>query len=106
VEASAVDDVLERLDHRERGGYERHPVEVRDAADQVFAEALVYVATRENRNYLGPAPASTIADQIRQSHGPSGANREYVLRLADALREMGIQDEHVLELDRLLRSGT
>ena len=34
--------------------------------------------------------------------GPSGANVEYVLCLARALREIGADDPHVFELERLV----
>jgi cation transport regulator ChaC len=35
---------------------------------------------------------------VLRSHGPSGPNREYVLRLAEALRGIGADDSHVFEL--------
>jgi len=40
---------------------------------------------------------------VRASHGPSGSNVDYVLRLAEALREHQASDEHVEELARLLK---
>ena len=36
--------------------------------------------------------------QIHEATGPSGANIEYVLRLAEALRTMEILDPHVEEI--------
>ena len=94
--------VLDNLDHRERGGYERLrlPLAFNDGGG---AEGLVYIATPANPNYLGPAPLDAIAAQVSRSHGPSGANAEYVLRLADSLRELGFHDDHVFELERLVR---
>ncbi len=88
--------VVAKLDHREKGGYERHRVEVHVEGDRI--DALVYVATSDNPNYLGPASISEIAAQVRGSSGPSGPNLEYVLRLADALRHIGAEDAHVFEL--------
>ena len=95
---------LVHLDHREKGGYERHfaPLYFADGRESV---TLVYVATAQNQNYLGPAPMEAIAAQVRRSHGPSGANPEYVLKLAAALREMSAHDEHVFELEALLLEG-
>lgn len=93
------DAVLANLDHRERGGFERHRVAVHlpgHALAQIHA--LVYVATPANENYLGPAPIETIADQVRRCVGPSGPNVEYVLRLAEALRAMDAHDDHVFDL--------
>ncbi|HSN98633.1 MAG TPA: gamma-glutamylcyclotransferase [Candidatus Nanopelagicales bacterium] len=99
-----LDEVLATLDHREQGGYERHRIPLTLAGeDEARREALVYVATPENPNYLGPAPLADIAQQVLSSRGPSGPNVEYVLRLAEALAEMGAEDEHVAELARRVR---
>jgi cation transport regulator ChaC len=59
---------------------------------------VVYVAGSGNPNYLGPAPTAEIAAQVRRSTGPSGSNSEYVLRLAQALRELRARDAHVFDL--------
>jgi len=103
VEPDATEDVLARLDHREQGGYDRHELAIHDADDGPFATALVYLARPDNPNYLGEAPLAEIAAQVRRSRGPSGPNPEYVLRLAEALDDMGIDDPHVHELAALLR---
>lgn len=94
--------VLGNLDHRERGGYERLVVPLA-FSDGAVAEGLVYIATPANPNYLGPAPLEAIAAQVSRARGPSGSNAEYVLRLADSLRELEFHDEHVFELERLVR---
>ena len=97
--------VLSRLDHREKGGYERHDVIAVDT-DQTRHTALVYVATPKNDEYLGPAPLNAIARQVLGSRGPSGENRDYVLELDRVLRELGALDPHVHELAALVRAGT
>lgn len=101
---TAAERVLADLDRRERGGYERRLEPVSDAGGAVFGEALVYVATRANPNYLGCAPLPAIAAQIRASAGPSGHNVEYVVRLAEALREIGVADDHVFRIETLVRA--
>lgn len=106
VEASDRDAVLATLDHREQGGYARHEVRFRFARTEREVNALVYVATPDNPNYLGPASLAEIAEQVMVSRGPSGPNPEYVLRLADALREMGAHDAHVYELASLVIRAT
>lgn len=99
VEPERHGEVLERLDHRESGGFERLDLEVRFAdAARPPRTAIVYVAGEGNPNYLGPASPTAIVAQVRTSHGPSGANAEYVLRLAEALRELGAEDSHVFEV--------
>jgi cation transport protein ChaC len=99
--------VLANLDHRERGGFSREQVEVRFGSARVAdcVSALVYIATDRNPNYLGPASEIEIANQIRASHGPSGPNLEYATRLADSLRAMGADDDHVFAVVALLEDG-
>jgi glutathione-specific gamma-glutamylcyclotransferase len=91
--------VLALLDHREKGGYRRLSLPVRDRGGAVLAEALVYVATGDNENYLGEAPLEAIAAQVVASRGPSGTNVEYVVELAAALRAIEVDDEHVFALE-------
>ncbi len=99
-------EVLATLDHREQGGYERLELTVHlDANGSERATALTWIATEENRNYLGPADSAAIAAQVHASHGPSGPNREYVLRLAEALRELGADDPHVFEIETHVAGG-
>jgi len=93
--------VLANLDHREKGGYARHEVPAKLASGETV-DALVYLATPDNENYLGEAPLEQIAAQVRQSVGPSGPNVEYVVELARALAAMGASDPHVEALAQLL----
>jgi cation transport protein ChaC len=101
VEVAERDAVLATLDHREKGGYDRREVTICFRGRDPVA-GLVYLATPDNPNYLGPAPLDAIAEQVRASRGPSGGNVEYVESLARALREMGAEDEHVFALTELL----
>lgn len=96
--------VLHHLDHREKNGYERIPVDI-EFADRVV-DGLVYRAAEGNPAHLGPAPLSEMAEQINRCVGPSGSNRQYVLELARALRELGAHDPHVFALaSRVLQLG-
>jgi cation transport regulator ChaC len=104
VDDEAATRTLEGLDHRERGGYVRQRLPLY-FADGGVAHGLVYIATPENPNYLGPAPLEAIAAQVACARGPSGPNVEYVLRLAGALRELLAEDDHVFALERLLRAA-
>ncbi len=102
--------ILAHLDDRERGGYARHLVDVHVPGEAAGAStcstlpALVFIATEANPEYLGPAPVHEIVEQIRRAHGPSGANVEYALRLAEALRAMHADDSHVFEVAEALAS--
>ncbi len=105
VEPTVAADVLAGLDHREQGGYRRVPVDVTLPEGDVLPRVVMYLATEDNPNYAGPAPVSRIAAQVRRCRGPSGPNAEYVLRLAQALRALGVDEEedaHVFELAALL----
>lgn len=92
-------DTFEHLDHREKNGYLRFFTPM-TFADGGRAEGLVYVAGSDNAAFLGPAPLEDMAAHIARSHGPSGANAEYLLHLARALEELGAEDEHVFGLAR------
>ncbi|CEG84061.1 hypothetical protein RMATCC62417_17914 [Rhizopus microsporus] len=96
------------LDHREKNGYTVHTVDVYSLEDDqipVVKNALVYIATTDNEAYVGPAPLEEMAKQIYETYGPSGWNAEYLLNLAEALREIspGVRDDHVFELEALVK---
>jgi glutathione-specific gamma-glutamylcyclotransferase len=96
--------VLEALDVREKNGYLREVTRLcfDDIADGEATDGLVYLATEDNAAFLGEAPLETIARQIARAHGPSGPNRDYLLNLAEALRELAVDDPHVFALARRL----
>lgn len=96
-------DVFEHLDHREKNGYLRFTTAMH-FDDGSTADGLVYIATEENAAFLGPASELEIAQHIANSKGPSGPNDEYLLRLADALKELNADDPHVYEIAKHLRS--
>lgn len=97
-------DVFEHLDHREKNGYER--VGVRIVFDAQPVNGVVYVAGPDNPAYLGPASLGEMARQINRCVGPSGSNRDYVIELARALRELGADDPHVFELEQFVLAST
>ncbi len=94
--------VFDHLDHREKNGYQRLETEISLLNGQQKVSGVLYVADEHNPAYLGAAPTRDIAAHIAGSHGPSGSNRDYVLRLAEALRDLGDMDPHVFELESLL----
>ena len=99
IAPDAWESVIRTLDERESGGFERVGVELGFAdGSRRPVRGLVYVAPAGNPNFLGPAPVEEIAAQVLLAHGRSGSNADYVMRLADALREIGADDTHVFEL--------
>ena len=95
-------DVFDHIDHREKNGYTRHDVAL--AFDDAHAVGVMYVAHPDNEAFLGDAPLDAIARQILLSRGPSGANVEYLLELARALRDLDADDAHVFELAARVKS--
>jgi cation transport protein ChaC len=94
--------VFDHLDHREKNGYERHPVAIAFDGQSNTTQGVIYVAREDNHAYLGPAELEDVATHIAGSSGPSGSNTEYVLKLAHALRELDEHDPHVYALENLL----
>ncbi len=119
VERHTVEATFEALDHREKNGYQRFNVglqlarresspaaEGSQAAQEEAAQTtgVVYVAPKDNHAFLGPAPLEEMARQILSCEGPSGRNKDYLLKLAQSLRDLDAEDPHVFELEALVRS--
>ena len=96
LDADEADRILTQVDSREQAGFERVELALHEEArESPFARGIVYVAGPSNSHYAGEASIDAIAAQVARSTGPSGANAEYVLALAEALRAMGAIDPHV-----------
>ncbi|XP_077530580.1 glutathione-specific gamma-glutamylcyclotransferase 1 isoform X2 [Haemaphysalis longicornis] len=100
---------LNYLDERETrlGGYCTRFVQFRprDPREEPFP-ALIYIATPNNKLYLGPAGTSRLADEIVAARGFCGANAEYVLKLASFMKQEvpDAWDDHLFALEAALRS--
>lgn len=103
VDATIIEDTFTRLDHREKNGYERHAVRLTLHEDADEQQGVVYIAPAGNFAYLGPAPLADIARQIHRAEGPSGRNVDYLLELAQALRNQGAADDHVFALETAVK---
>lgn len=105
IPVSKSEGILEALDIREQGGYDRLCVPVYDKKGVVVAkDALVYRATEENPEFLGGDDVTKMAKQILQAVGPSGTNIEYLLELHHALKMLNVQDHHIDDLVREVRA--
>lgn len=98
--------VFEHLDHREKNGYRRHEVDICIPGRGNSETGVLYVADEGNHAFMGPAPDDEIAAHIATASGPSGSNRDYLLQLAQALRELGAADPHVHGLANRVRQLT
>ena len=90
--------VFRQLDQREKNGYLRVATAM-TFYDGAQATGLTYIATPDNEAYLGEADEYEIARHICGAAGPSGPNDEYLLELADALRDLGLHDQHVFDIE-------
>ncbi|XP_008554875.1 putative glutathione-specific gamma-glutamylcyclotransferase 2 [Microplitis demolitor] len=137
-----IDSVVNHLDFREKGGYERktvlfypcNPVKneqfnLIDSSEDtndlnidgnlVKSEFIsskenqvekpfyltIYIGNEDNPNFAGAENIETIASHIKSSHGPSGANTEYLYKLASAMRMIapGVIDDHLFSLESAVR---
>lgn len=91
IDPAQEEAVMKKLNHREKAGYDLIDVAVETKAGIVLAKT--YVGNATNPHFLGPAPLRDMLSQIRRCHGPSGSNKDYVLELAKALREVETPSE-------------
>ena len=68
-------------------------------------EALVYLADRKHRQFAGKLPAAKALRLIRQGHGATGSNLDYVLNTVAHMSELGLRDLPLEELARRAASG-
>ena len=101
-------EIEKQLDHREKGGYNQnvttcYPKKTENGADCKPFDVIAYIGRVTDKQYAGPAPIEEMARTILTSVGPSGANKEYLYNLANALRELNIEDQHVFELEEAVK---
>ena len=96
-------EVFNHLDHREKNGYVRQDVGI--YFEDAETPGVTYVAPVGNFAFLGDAPEEDMVGQILRCEGPSGKNIDYVLELARALRQLGIEDQHVFDIEARLLSA-
>ncbi len=99
IDEIEFESIFKRLDYREKNGYKKILATV-ELANGESVNAVTYLADENNEAWLGPASKEKIVQQIATAQGPSGANSDYLLKLAQALRELNVTDEHVFELER------
>lgn len=105
VADAQIEDALVELDDRESGGYDRAEVHALVPGEPAPVRAVTWIAPPSNPHHLEPVPLATVAEVVRRARGKSGANVDYVVRLADALRSMGWSDPEVFALEAAVRAA-
>ncbi|HEY0851108.1 MAG TPA: gamma-glutamylcyclotransferase [Bradyrhizobium sp.] len=72
---------------------------------QQRVSALTYVADRGHVQYAGRLPLSEQLRIVRQGHGRSGNNRDYVLATVKAIEAEGFRDEPLHRLASMLHDS-
>jgi cation transport protein ChaC len=103
IDAADVNGVLDHLDYREKGGYQRLETQL-ELETGAPITGLTYLAVADNPMYVGEAPLEDMVKQISSAVGPSGPNRDYLLKLEASLKQHGAADDHVFKLAEALRS--
>ncbi len=81
---------------------DRSPCLGRDAGDRRVT-ALVYIVDRSHPQYAGRLDLREQLHLVRQGHGHSGANRDYVLATIREIEEQGCFDAKLHRLAELLK---
>ncbi|KAK4277059.1 hypothetical protein QN277_015114 [Acacia crassicarpa] len=76
-----------------------------DTLNPALTGVIVFTSTpdKSNKYYLGPAPLCNMARQIAAACGPCGNNKDYIFLLEMALRDIGREDDMVIELANEVR---
>jgi len=106
--------VAAHLDHGEKGGYERreevfHPrasaEEDGDGQSEAGKPVTLYLGSRSDRLFAGELTDEKAAEVIARAVGPSGANKEYLINLAAAVKERRFpEDGHLASLEKLVKA--
>jgi len=97
--------ILATLDEREQDGYERTWLSAVVGNGQATVSVLTWLAGKDNPSWCGDTALDELAQLIQTRHGPSGSNREYLLRLHAGLLDLGVTDDHVSALVSRLKAA-
>lgn len=74
-------------------------------ADGRTVPALVYLADRTHRQFAGKLSIARSARLVRQGHGVTGSNVDYLENTLAHLRELKMRDDNLEELARRVRAS-
>ncbi|KAF8883822.1 ChaC-like protein [Infundibulicybe gibba] len=105
-------EVREYLDYREKDGYTMETLDIYGIDQTTGTErvlihgAFCYVGRNDNPSFIGSEPLDVLAGNIWKSVGPSGANKDYLYMLADAVKTLSPDsfDSHLVALEARVRA--
>ncbi|TFK23729.1 ChaC-like protein [Coprinopsis marcescibilis] len=110
IDPAYVAEVRDYLDYREKDGYTLETLDVYgvDANGKdtiIIHDAFCYVGRDDNPSFIGSEPLGDLSDRIWRSVGPSGPNKEYLYKLAEAVRELSPNsfDSHLFTLEDMVK---
>ncbi len=106
IDDQLAPEILGHLDHREQAGYMRIHIDAAHLDDSDTHQAICYIATAHNPDYLGPAPLTEMARQIANTRGPSGSCRAYLMQLHRWLGRVGVDEPHIATLAEAIQGLT
>jgi cation transport protein ChaC len=105
VAPELADETLATLRARELISYAYHEVTISiTLADGTDVDAVTYVINREGAQYCGNLDLETQATIIARAHGTRGPNRDYLFATVDHLAEMGVDDQDLRALARMVQA--
>ncbi|MEL6921407.1 MAG: gamma-glutamylcyclotransferase [Pseudomonadota bacterium] len=84
--------------------YKEHVGHVR-LADGTRKAAVTYVADQTHEQYAGKVPVEAAVERVHGAIGKAGPNEDYVLNTASHIRDLGIRDHWLEELEERLRQA-
>ncbi|TFK48052.1 ChaC-like protein [Heliocybe sulcata] len=110
--AAEVRDYL--VDYREKDGYTLERIDIHgyeQGHEKILirgypiVQAYCYVGKSDNPSFIGSEPIEELSQHIWRSVGPSGPNKDYVYRLANAVRSLAPEshDSHLFALETRLK---
>jgi cation transport protein ChaC len=102
ISAPGVSDKLAKVWEREMMGRAYRPKWVKVRNEQAALDALAFVADPSSHRYTGRLDENIIATHIATACGQIGPSAEYLLETFLRCRELGIEDQMLSRMERLV----
>jgi len=111
IDPEKEEEVRAYLEYREKNGYTQHQVHVytlgQDGHEVVaVSDAAIWIGKMDNPAFVGYEEMSALARLIFGRIGPSGPNKDYLYKLAEAVRHLypHVRDDYLFDLEGRVRA--